>query len=91
MYVEELIGPDTVNTVLEATLAALQDHAKVRPTLLEDLSATRRPLQRLQEFDIDLDRVTRELEGEGVQGFVNSYESLLEVIKDACRNHGARY
>jgi transaldolase len=86
MYVEELIGPDTVNTVPEATLAVLRDHAKVRPTLLEDLSAARRQLQRLQDFDIDLDQVTRELEAEGVQGFVNSYESLLEVIKDACRN-----
>ena len=74
----------------DATLAALRDHAKVRPTLLEDLSAARRQLQRHQDFDIDLDQVTRELEAEGVQGFVNSYESLLEVIKDACRTHGAR-
>jgi transaldolase len=87
MYVEGLIGPDTVNTVPDA---ALRDHGKVRPTLLEDLSAARRQLQRLPDLEIDLDQVTQELETEGVQGFVNSYESLLEVIKDAVRIHGAR-
>jgi transaldolase/glucose-6-phosphate isomerase len=90
MYVEELIGPDTVNTVPDSTLAAFRDHGKVRPSLQQHVDVARRDLDKLHEFGIDLDQVTRELETEGVESFVKSYDSLLEVIKDACRRHGAR-
>jgi transaldolase len=90
MYVDELIGQDTVNTVPDSTLAAFRDHGKVRPSLEDDVNAARRQLQQLHEVGIDLDQVTRELEIEGVQSFVKSYGGLLEVIKDTCRRHGAR-
>ena len=90
MYVEELIGPDTVNTVPDSTLSAFLDHGRVRSSLEENASAARTQLRRLGEFGIELDQVTRELESEGVQSFVQSYDGLLEVIRDACRRHGAR-
>ena len=85
MYVEELIGPDTVDTVPNATLAAFLDHGRVRPSLEEYLDEARNDLDQLAKFGIDLDEVTRELEAEGVEAFVKSYDSLLEVIRGAAR------
>jgi transaldolase/glucose-6-phosphate isomerase len=86
MYVEELIGPNTVNTVPNATLAAFQDHGRVRDSLEEDVDAAHRHLTKLAELAVDLDQVTSELEVEGVDAFVKSYESLLEVIKHTTLN-----
>jgi transaldolase len=83
MYVEELIGPDTVDTVPNATLAAFLDHGRVRPSLQEYVYGARNDLDQLAEFGIDLDEVTHELEAEGVEAFVKSYDSLLEVIRGA--------
>ena len=85
MYVEELIGPDTVDTVPNATLAAFLDHGRVRPSLDEHVSGARADLDQLAKLGIDLDQVTRELEVEGVDAFVKSYDRLLEVITDAAR------
>jgi transaldolase len=84
MYVEELIGPDTVDTVPNATLAAFLDHGRVRPSLGEYLDEARNDLDQLAEFGIDLDELTRELEAEGVEAFVKSYDSLLEAIRGRC-------
>jgi transaldolase len=84
MYVEELIGPDTVDTVPNATLAAFLDHGRVRPSLQEYVYEARNDLDQLAEFGIDLDEVTRELEAEGVEAFVKSYDSLLEAIRGRC-------
>jgi transaldolase len=83
MYVEELIGPDTVDTVPNATLAAFMDHGRVRPSLEEYVYGAHNDLDQLAEFGIDLDQVTRELEVEGVEAFVKSYDRLLEVITGA--------
>jgi transaldolase len=83
MYVEELIGPDTVDTVPNATLAAFMDHGRVRPSLEEYVYGARNDLDQLAESGIDLDQVTRELEVEGVEAFVKSYDRLLEVITGA--------
>ena len=85
MYVEELIGPDTVDTVPNATLAAFLDHGRVRPSLNENVSGARAELHQLAKLGIDLDQVTRELEVAGVEAFVKSYDRLLEVIADAAR------
>jgi transaldolase len=81
MYVEELIGPDTVDTMPNATLAAFQDHGRVRPSLREYVDGAIRDLDQLEAAGIDIGRVTRELEEEGVRSFVESYDSLLDVIK----------
>jgi transaldolase / glucose-6-phosphate isomerase len=85
MYVEELIGPDTVDTVPNATLAAFLDHGRVRPSLQEYGYGARHDLEELEEFGIDLDQVTRELEVEGVEAFLKSYDGLLETITKATR------
>jgi transaldolase len=83
MYVEELIGPNTINTVPNATLAAFMEHGQVRASLNEDVEAAHRHLARLAELGIDLHQVTNELESEGVEAFVKSYDSLIEVIDAA--------
>src|ERR1051326_2584498 len=85
MYVEELIGTDTVDTVPNATLAAFREHGRVRPSLEEQVVGARDQLQRLAEAGIELDKVTGELEVEGVESFVKSYDSLLDVITAAMR------
>jgi transaldolase/glucose-6-phosphate isomerase len=83
MYVEELIGPDTVDTVPPATLAAFLEHGEVRRSLDEDLPAARRHLRELAEAGIDLREVTRQLEVEGVELFEQSFESLLGTLERA--------
>jgi len=79
-YVEELIGPDTVDTIPPATLAAFREHGEVRRSLDENLDLAKRQLKQLAEIGIDLDQVTNELEVEGVESFTKSFESLLEAL-----------
>lgn len=85
MYVEELIGPDTVNTIPPATLAAFREHGEVRRSLDEDVEGARRRLEELARIGIDLDQVTRELEVEGVDLFEKSYVTLLKTLENAVR------
>jgi transaldolase len=80
MYVEELIGPETVNTMPEETMRAFQDHGKVELTLTKDIAAARRLLLDLRDVGIDYDDVTRTLEVEGVQKFSDSFRELLDGI-----------
>jgi transaldolase len=80
MYVEELIGPDTVNTMPKETTEAFQDHGEVRLTLEEGLDEARQLFQELAQAGIDYDDVTRVLEEEGVQKFADSFDELLEGI-----------
>lgn len=83
MYVEELIGPDTINTLPNHTLEAFKDHGVAAPTLESDVAGARRQLSQLASFGISLDSVTRELEIEGIDHFEKSYESLTEVLGKA--------
>ncbi len=80
-YVEELIGPDTVDTIPPATLAAFREHGEVRRSLDEHIDLAKRQLQQLAAVGVDLDQVTRELEVEGVEAFTKSFESLLDTLK----------
>lgn len=80
-YIEELIGPNTVNTVPPNALEAFKDHGRVRVTISEDLTEARFVLESLDELGISLDQVTKELEEEGVKAFAESYNSLLETIE----------
>jgi transaldolase len=80
LYVEELIGSDTVNTMPVETIAAFQDHGVVRDTLTEGVDEARELLQQLAEAGVDYDDVTDTLEREGVQKFSDSFASLLEGI-----------
>jgi len=79
-YVEELIGPDTVDTIPPATLAAFREHGEVRRSIDENLDAAKRQLKQLAAAGIDLDQVTHQLEVEGVASFTKSFETLLEAI-----------
>jgi transaldolase len=81
LYVEELIGPETVNTMPEETIQAFQDHGEVAPTLTRDVDGARRLLDDLREAGIDYDDVVETLEREGVQKFSDSFEELLDGIR----------
>jgi transaldolase len=81
MYVEELIGPETVNTMPRETIKAFQDHGRVALTLEKDLDEAKRVVEQLAEAGVDYDDVTLTLEREGVQKFIDSFTELLEGIK----------
>jgi transaldolase len=80
MYVEELIGPETVNTMPEETIEAFQDHGNVSLTLTEDVDAAHKLLEDLRDAGIDYDDVVDVLEQEGVTKFADSFEELLDGI-----------
>jgi transaldolase len=82
MYVEELIGPYTVNTMPEETIQAFQDHGKVEDTLERDLDQAGQLLDDLREAGVDYDDVTDTLEKEGVQKFIDSFVELKQGIAE---------
>ena len=81
MYVEELIGPDTVNTMPEETIRAFQDHGEVALTLEQGIDEAERLFGQLAEAGIDYEDVVRVLEEEGVQKFADSFAELLDGIR----------
>lgn len=81
IYVEELIGPDTVNTMPAETIVAFQDHGEVRDTLTEDVDAARKLLVDLAKAGVDYDDVVETLEAEGVEKFSASFAELLAGIR----------
>lgn len=81
LYVEELIGPETVNTMPPATLEAFRDHGEVRPSLTEGMAQARQDLKSLAEVGVDLGEVTETLQREGVEKFVRPYDALLEALE----------
>jgi transaldolase len=82
MYVEELIGPNTVNTMPEETIRAFQDHGEVRgDTVTKGVGKAQTVLEKLAEVGVDYDDVTETLELEGVQKFADSFEELLEGVR----------
>jgi transaldolase len=81
IYVEELIGPATVNTIPPETLEAFRDHGKVGPTLLEDLSGASRQIDELDSLGIDLQAATEELQQEGLEKFAMPFDSLLDTLR----------
>ena len=84
-YVEELIGPDTVDTIPPATLAAFREHGEVRRSLDENVELAQRQLKQLAEMGIDLRQVTHELEIEGVEAFTKSFESLKAALAKSAK------
>src|SRR5438067_6471546 len=81
LYVEELIGPETVDTMPEETIQAFQDHGKVAETLTQDLDAAHKLFDDLRAAGIDYDDVVDTLEREGVQKFSDSFEELMDGIR----------
>ncbi len=85
LYVEKLIGRDTVNTMPEETITAFQDHGEVEPTLERGLEKAEQLLVKLAEAGVDYDDVTETLEREGVEKFDASFEELLEGIRTSSK------
>ena len=81
LYVDKLIGPDTVNTMPAETVTAFQDHGKVEETLEKRLNKAHKLLEELAAAGVDYDDVTETLEEEGVQKFADSFAELLDGIR----------
>jgi transaldolase len=81
MYVEELIGPETVDTMPEETIRAFQDHGEVALTLERDVDEAHRVFERVAEAGVDYDDLVAVLEKEGVQKFSDSFAELLEGVR----------
>ncbi len=82
MYIEELIGADTVNTVPPATLTAFLDHGKVTDMITKKLDPIDTYFSDLEDCSVSIDKVTAELEVEGVQAFSDAYNKLIDVIEE---------
>jgi len=80
LYIEELIGPGTVNTMPRETIEAFQDHGVVELTLEKDLDEARRVFEQVAAVGVDYADVTDTLEREGVQKFIDSFTELMEGI-----------
>jgi transaldolase len=81
MYIEELIGPETVNTIPASTLEAYADHGNPAPRLTQGLEEARALMAQLEEVGIDMQKVTDELIEEGVKSFADAFDKLLESIR----------
>jgi transaldolase len=86
LYVDELVGPDTVNTLAQASLDALHDHGSLQPdTVTHDVEDAQRVLDDLAGEGVDVDDVTATLEREGVAAFAASYHDALATLEKKAR------
>jgi len=80
LYVKELIGPDTVNTMPPSTMDAFRDHGRVRATLASDIGAAEQVMAALGRCGISIEVVTAKLTEDGVRRFADSFDQLLEAV-----------
>jgi len=80
LYVEELLGKDTVNTVPPATLDAFRDHGIPEETLTKNIEQSEKYLKDLEDIGVSLDEITDQLQLDGVDAFINSFTTLMEVV-----------
>ena len=85
VYIEELIGPDTVNTVPPATLDAFRDHGKPRQSLTEDLDGARKTMADLAGVGIVMKDVTDKLTADGVKLFADAFDTLLAAVEKSTK------
>ncbi|HEX2738830.1 MAG TPA: transaldolase [Rubrobacter sp.] len=85
LYVDDLVGPETVNTMPKKTIEAVMDHGNIRPTLEEGVEEAKQLLKRLREAGLDYEDVTDVLEKEGIQKFAEPFNELLEEIQNKSR------
>ena len=86
LYVDELIGPDTVNTMPPATLNAFRDHGRPRSSLKEGTDEAEGSLAQLVELGVDLDGITAQLQQDGVAAFVDSFDKLIAALDEKRRS-----
>ena len=84
LYIEPLIGPDTVSTMPATTAAAFEEHGRVERTLELDTEPAREVMERLAQLGVDFDAVTQQLVTEGVQKFIDPYDQLLARLDERC-------
>ena len=89
LYVDGLIGPDTVTTLPEATIAHYEDHGRLARTIDVDVDEADETMQRLTAVGIDMDDVGLTLENEGVAGFHDSFQQVLAALDHKGRQGGA--
>jgi len=82
LYVDTLIGPDTVNTMPPDTIKAFIDHGKLKSTLNEGIDEAKTQLKKLKELGIDINKITDKLLVDGVKSFSDSFESLLGSLQE---------
>jgi len=82
LYVDTLIGPDTVNTVPPATLDAFRDHGNAQMTITQGLEEAQTHFAELKALGISMSTVTKELEDEGVKSFADAFKTLLDAIEE---------
>jgi transaldolase len=85
MYVEELIGPDTVNTIPPATLDAFRDHGRPRPSLTEDVESANRTMETVARLGISMKEVTDKLTDDGVRLFAEAFNKLLDAVEKSSK------
>jgi transaldolase len=88
MYVEELIGPDTVDTMPPATVDAFRDHGKVRNSLTENVPAAQKVMDDLAKAGISIKEVTTKLTTDGVKLFADAFNKLLAVVQKSIQQKG---
>jgi transaldolase len=89
LYVDELIGPDTVNTLPEATIEAVADHGHLARTVDANVDAAEETWRRLHEVGVDMEDVAEQLEREGVSSFQKSFEELLAALDSKAKELSA--
>ncbi len=88
VYVEELIGPDTVNTMPPATVEAFRDHGKLRNSLTEDVPGAKKTMDDLERAGISMKEVTDRLTQEGVKLFADAFDKLLAAVEKNSQSKG---
>ncbi len=86
LYVEELIGKDTVNTIPPATFDAFRDHGKLRNSLTEDIPAAKETMDTLPKVGISMKEVTDKLTNDGVKLFADAFDQLLAAVEKSSRS-----
>ncbi|MGA9554930.1 MAG: transaldolase [Candidatus Sulfotelmatobacter sp.] len=90
MYVEELIGPDTVNTMPPATIDAFRDHGRLRKSLTEDVAGAQNVMDDLANAGISIKEVTTKLTADGVKLFADAFHKLLAVVEKSVEQMGKK-
>jgi transaldolase/glucose-6-phosphate isomerase len=88
MYVEELIGPDTVNTMPPATIDAFRDHGKLRNSLTEDVAGAQNVMDNLAKAGISIKEATTKLTDDGVKLFADAFHKLLAAVEKSTQLKG---
>ncbi|MGA6982673.1 MAG: transaldolase [Candidatus Sulfotelmatobacter sp.] len=88
MYVEELIGPNTVDTMPPATVDAFRDHGRLRQSLTENVAASKKVMEDLDKAGISMKEVTTKLTADGVKLFADAFNKLLAVVEKSVQQKG---